>query len=245
MARCRPVMLCTPPRGRACRPPSHQTVMISALAPRAGKGDCAPHGNGPACKAGRTARDGRVRLDRPRCAAADPAPHRPGPRPRGDHRPRRLGAQHRGPRRHPVREAGTPAGHAARHAAAPAAAGCVSAEPVGGSLVRRADAALPGDRRAVPRHLHRAAARRLHRPDQVAVAAVQLRAPRVGAGAAPAGPRSHRRDRPWRQSGAGQPPGQARAAAPGARHRPACLAATPRHPGIARGLGDSWRATSA
>ena len=58
------------------------------------------------------------------------------------------------------------------------------AQPVGRRLERRADRVLLGEGRALPRHLHRALGRRLHRPDGAAGAAHQLRAARGGAGAA-------------------------------------------------------------
>ena len=58
------------------------------------------------------------------------------------------------------------------------------AEPVGRRVEHRADQVLPREGRAVSRYLHRALAGRLHRPDDSAVAAHQLRAARRSAGAA-------------------------------------------------------------
>ena len=52
-------------------------------------------------------------------------------------------------------------------------------------------------------------------------------------------PRSNRRDRAWRQSGPGQPPGEAGPAAPGARSRPHS------QPANAARIGAAWHAISA
>ena len=177
--------------------------------------------------------DGRLRLHRQGHAAADPAPHRRGARADGDHRPRRFGARHRRIRRHPLREGAAAARHAARHPDAAADAGRLPGQPVGRRLVGRADRTVPRARRALSRHLHRTAAGRLHRSRQVDLRTLQLRDARIGAGAAPARLRSNRGGRAWRQSRHGQPPGEARIAASGARSRPRRRA---RH---ARGLGQA------
>ena len=87
------------------------------------------------------------------------------------------------------------------------------AEPLGRRVLDRAGQALLGKGLAVPRHLHRAVAGRLHRPDDLSVAAHELRAARGGARAArqqaPADRRADARREPgprlaFRQAGAGQ-----------------------------------------
>ena len=60
------------------------------------------------------------------------------------------------------------------------------AQCLGRRVERRADRAVPGKGRALSRHLHRAVAGRLYRPEPAAVGALQLCASRERAGAAPA-----------------------------------------------------------
>ena len=61
------------------------------------------------------------------------------------------------------------------------------AQRVGRRVERRADRAVPGQGRALSRYLHRAVAGRLYRPEPAAFGALQLRAARERAGAAPHG----------------------------------------------------------
>ena len=93
--------------------------------------------------------------------------------------------------------------------------GRLPGQPVGRGRLDGAGRALPGEGRALHRHLHRAVAGRLHRSQPVGLAALQLRAARdhAEAGAevprrADGGDRPRRQPRPGlalREAGAGQP----------------------------------------
>ena len=105
----------------------------------------------------------RLRQHRPGRAAADPAPYRHPSRPHHHrHGRRRRHERGRGARRafHPRAAGARELPPRARRGDGP---GRFPAEPVGRRVEHRADQVLLGTRRDVPRHLHRALGRRLHR----------------------------------------------------------------------------------
>ena len=181
------------------------------------------HANGRLAQGGsirRTACHGGIRLHRAGDAAAAAAPHR---------HAAGAGARRRARRRDSpdlAREPGcafpAAAGRRRQLSPAPRAAarrGRFPAQPGGRRQQRRADRVLPGSRRALPRHLHRAVARRLLRRVARACAAHQLRPARSRARAAAPGARWPDGGRePRREPGPGVAPAQAGAARSRARH---------------------------
>ena len=116
--------------------------------------------------------------------------------------------------------------------------GRLPGQPLGRGRLDGAGRALPGEGRALHRHLHRALAGRLHRSHPVGVAALQLCAARDHAEArAQVSRRPDRGDRPRRQPRPGLPLRQAGADERGQGHRPEGRRCPPR----AR-AGPGWRA---
>ena len=102
------------------------------------------------------------------------------PEPDHHHPPRTIAAACRRPKRYGVdvhREAPDPR-QLPPDAGRPAGQGRLPGQPVGRGRLDGAGRALPGEGRALPRHLHRAVAGRLHRSQPLGVAALQLRAAR-------------------------------------------------------------------
>ena len=149
--------------------------------------------------------DDRLRLDRAGRAAADLPSHRH--QARADHHhlgrgPRRAEGD-QALRRHLHQEAPDPRepapdpGEAARQ-------GRLPGQSVGRGRLDGAGRALPGEGRALHRHLHRAVARRLHRSRPLGLAALELCAARDHAEARAQVPRrADGSDRPRRQPGPG------------------------------------------